>query len=133
MHLGDQGTLQQKLDRLFGESGEVSELLATHFGDDGTLLRRLYDPASRSGPIYHAQQAILDELKNLSTDLGLKRAEENLKPSAKGELFEDICGETMHAIARVFNDVISVTRDTVGAVAGSKKGDFLVELQDRYK
>lgn len=128
-YFGDQGRLQRALDHLFGPQGEFPRLLEEHFGDDGALLRRLYNPTEKKGPIYQIQQEILDALRDLGRDLGMKRAEEALKPSAKGERFEEICATGLAAIAKVYGDVVTDTRDVDGAVPNSKKGDYLIDVQ----
>lgn len=128
-YLGQQGALQRKLDDLFGTDGEVPRILERHFGDDGVLLRRLYNPNEKKGPIYQIQESILNAIRDLGKDIGLKRAEEAFKPVAKGGQFEGLCASPLEDIARVYKDVVSDTRDVTGAVPDSKKGDFVVEIE----
>lgn len=130
-YLGEQGRLQRALDRLFAPEGEVPRLLEEHFGDDGALIRRLYNPAERKGPIYQIQQEILDAIRDLGKEMGLKRAEDAFKPGAKGERFEEVCAAALTTLARVYGDVVTDSRETVGAVPDSKKGDFLVEVRGK--
>lgn len=141
--LGDRGALQAFVNELFDESkrdsaiGRMSALLGTYFDGDASRLARLLDPTRLGSPMHQFRQEITDGFSHLAERLAAlesasrARADERARGTAKGADFEDRLEELLGEIARGAGDLLERTTTIAGAVAGSKKGDFVLTIDPR--
>jgi len=122
----------QKLDAVFGEKGQFSEVIKDHFGEDGTIIKELFDPNKEGSPLFVLKKELDGNLYEIREKLGINEAveEEREQGTKKGFDFEDQCEEKLQWIARIHSDKLEKTGDTIGKVTRSKKGDFVLTLGD---
>lgn len=141
--LGDRGELQTFVRDLFDETkrdsalGRMSTLLGRYFDGDQSQLAVLLDPTRLGSPLHQFRQEVAAGFKELGEKLvaieaaSAARAGERAKGTAKGGDFEGLLHDLLGGIARGSGDMIEHTGTEQGAVAGSKKGDFVLTLDPR--
>jgi hypothetical protein len=122
--------IQQNLEQFFGENGQISEVIKTHFGEDGKLVKEIFDPFREGTPMCELRNIILNEIQKLRQDFKIVQAEKDVigKTALKGFAFEDYFEKLLSKIARQQGDILERTSDRVGKVKLSKKGDFLITI-----
>jgi hypothetical protein len=152
----DQGRMAQVLSRYLGEGGELTDLFDPdrkesaigriqaifdqHFSGDGAKFARLLDCTERDSPLCKLRQvfedrfkAIDDKMNDLGKSLAAKEAAlaERELGTQKGQDFEDMLQTILDRSATPFGDEVTPV-GAVAAVGGrSKKGDFVIDLNDR--
>jgi hypothetical protein len=141
--LGDRGALQQFVTELFDETrrdsaiGRIGGLLGQYFDGDRSKLAQLLDPTRLGSPLHQFRQEISEGFRSVHERLAAieaasrARAEERAKSAAKGGDFEDLLEGMLADLARGSGDLLDRTGTEVGAVLGSKKGDFVLTLDGR--
>jgi hypothetical protein len=141
--LGDRGALRGFVNELFDESkrdsaiGRMSALLGTYFDGDASKLARLLDPTRLGSPMHQFRQEMSEGFSRVAERLtaleaaSRARAEERARGTAKGVDFEDHLEHLLGDIARGAGDLLERTTTIAGAVAGSKKGDFVLTIDSR--
>ena len=124
-----------KLNEAFGEKGQFSEVIKDHFGEDGTLIKELFNPNREGSPLHILKKELDGNLFEIREKLGINEAiaESEKRGTKKGLDFEDECEKKLQWIARIHADKLEVTGTTKGKVVGSKKGDFVLTLGDSGK
>lgn len=127
-----QQTFNNQLDELLGENGDVPEYVDEHFGEDGKLVNDVFDPDSDETPIGKLRTKINNEIQQLRTDLEVAEKEEEMIESTrlKGEQFEEDLYDLLAEIASMTGDKIEQTGEKSGLLGDSKKGDFVIDLND---
>lgn len=141
--LGDRGALRQFVNELFDETkrdsaiGRIGGLLGQYFDGDRSRLAVLLDPTRMGSPLHQFRREIADGFAGINERLaaleaaGRARAEERAKGTAKGTDFEDLLEAMLGDLARGAGDLLDRTGLETGAVAGSRKGDFVLTLDAR--
>jgi hypothetical protein len=141
--LGDKGQLRGFVSELFDEGrrdsaiGRMRELLGRYFDGDASQLARLLDPTRLGSPLHQFRTEVADGFVKLNERLTAleaaagARAAERSKSAAKGADFEDAVGSLLADICRGSTDTVERTSAEAGALIRSKKGDFLVCLDER--
>lgn len=123
---------RQRIDQAFGDNGQFSNLLKGQFGEDGKLIKELFDPNREGSPLYSLKRELVDNLSEIRNKIlfnaGVEAAVE--KSPQKGFDFEDYCEQKLEWIASIHSDKLERTSDITGKVSGSKKGDFVLLLGD---
>lgn len=127
--------LDAKYEEIFGEKGKFAEIIKSHFGEDGKIIKELFDPSREGSPLNILRNEMRSEISGLKTLLQLEeqKGEIEQKTPLKGARFEDACEEVLNAITRMHGDKLERTTDIVGKIRASKKGDFVVELKENAK
>ncbi len=122
----------QKLDAAFGDKGQFSEVIKDHFGEDGQIIKELFNPNREGSPLYVLKKELDGNLYEIREKLGINEAveESEERGTKKGLDFEDECEKKLQWIARIHADKLQVTGTTKGKITGSKKGDFVLTLGD---
>ncbi|MBT4325420.1 MAG: hypothetical protein HOD60_00720 [Candidatus Nitrosopelagicus sp.] len=125
----------KKLNDAFAVDGKFSEVIAHHFGDDGKVIKEIFDPNRIGSPLQILKQDFESNLYEIREKLGINTAVEKEKErgTKKGFDFEDQCEEKLQWIARIHSDKLERTGDTQGKITSSKKGDFVLTLWDINK
>jgi hypothetical protein len=138
--LGDRGELQTFVHDLFDETrrdsaiGRMGTLLGRYFDGDQSRLAVLLDPTRLGSPLHQFRQEVADGFKVLNDKLvaleaaSTARAGERAKGTAKGADFEDLLHGLLGEMARGSGDMVDRTGTEEGAIARSKKGDFVLTL-----
>lgn len=127
-----QQTFNDQIDDLLGENGDVPVYVDEHFGDDGKLVNEVFDPGDNETPIGKLKTKINTEIQQLRKDLEVAEKEEEMVESTrlKGERFENDLYDLLAGIASTTGDKIEQTGEKSGHLGGSKKGDFVIDLND---
>ncbi len=138
--LGDKGQLRGFVDELFDEAkrdsaiGRMKVLLGSYFDGDASRLAQLLDPTRMGSPLHQFRVEIADGFAKVNERLaaieaaGAARASERAKSSAKGADFEGLIEGMLGELARGSGDLLERTGTEAGAMAASKKGDFVLTL-----
>jgi hypothetical protein len=141
--LGDRGQLQTFVNELFDESrrdsaiGRIGGLLGQYFDGDRSRLAQLLDPTRLGSPLHQFRQEIAEGFKGVHERLAAieaasrARADERARSAAKGADFEDLLERMLGTLARGAGDLLDRTSGETGAVLGSKKGDFVLTVDQR--
>ena len=122
----------QKLDAAFGDKGQFSEVIKDHFGEDGQIIKELFNPNREGSPLHSLKRELDENLDQIKLKLGIdeKVKESEERGTKKGLDFEVECESKLQWIARIHGDKLEATSTTRGKVTGSKKGDFVLTLAD---
>lgn len=122
---------KQKLDVVFGDNGQFSGVLKEHFGEDGKIIKELFNPNKEGSPLYMLKQEMSKNLGEIRDKLGIDAAvqEEREKGTQKGIDFEEQCEKKLEWIAEIHSDKLERTGNEKGKL-GNKKGDFVIALGD---
>jgi hypothetical protein len=124
-----------KLETAFGDKGQFSEILKDHFGENGSIIKELFNPNKEGSPLHLLKQELSGNLFEIREKLGINEAveEEKEKGTQKGFDFEDWCETKLEWIAQIHSDKLERTGEIPGRLAPSKKGDFVITLGDINK
>jgi hypothetical protein len=138
--LGDKGQLRGFVDELFDEGkrdsaiGRMKVLLGSYFDGDASRLAQLLDPTRMGSPLHQFRVEMADGFAKVNERLaaieaaGAARASERARSSAKGADFETTVEGMLGELARGAGDLLERTGTETGAMAASKKGDFVLTL-----
>ena len=127
--------MESMYDGYMGENGKFRQIMTENFGEDGTLLKEIFDPNREGSPLYKLKIEWQNDISNLRQELGIKEKENELKSrtTLKGADFEDHCQDLLGSSAKVFGDILEKMTSVPGKVKRSKKGDFVLTLADSSK
>lgn len=141
--LGDKGQLRVFVNELFDEGrrdsaiGRLHELLGRYFDGDASRLAQLLDPTRLGSPLHQFRTEVSASFGQLNERLtaieaaASARAGERSRSAAKGADFEDAVGQMLAEICRGSSDLLERCADDAGAMIRSKKGDFVITLDER--
>lgn len=124
-----------KLETAFGNDGKFSETLKNHFGENGIIIKELFNPNKEGSPLQLLKQDLNERLREIGEKLGINAAveEEKEKGTQKGFDFEDWCEQKLELIAQIHSDKLERTGKIPGRLAPSLQGDFVITLGDTNK
>jgi hypothetical protein len=140
--LGDKGALRTFVTDLFDERkrdsaiGRMGTMLERYFDGDASKLAQLLDPTRASSPLHQFRGEIVEQFGKLSERIvaleaaSQARAAERAKGTAKGTDFEDLLEGMLGDLARGTGDLVDRTGGETGDQLRSKKGDFVITLND---
>jgi hypothetical protein len=141
-YLGERGHLQTLVGELFDEKkrdsaiGRIGTMLERYFDGDASKLGQLLDPTRASSPLHQFRGEITEQFERLSERIialeaaGQARGAERAKSAAKGADFEDLLEALLADITRGAGDLLDRTGGETGDVMRSKKGDFVLTVND---
>ena len=124
-----------KLETAFGDKGQFSEILKNHFGEDGSIIKELFNPNKEGSPLHLLKQELSGNLFEIREKLGINEAVGKVKEKGtqKGFDFEDWCETKLEWIAQIHSDKIERTGKETGKIGKSLQGDFVITLGDINK
>jgi hypothetical protein len=140
--LGDRGALRTFVNDLFDGTkrdsaiGRMRDLLGTYFDGDASRLATLLDPTRLGSPLHQFRQEVTAGFASIHEKLAAleaaqqARAQERAKGTAKGTDFEDLLEDLLADLARGAGDLLDRTGTEQGSTIRSKKGDFVLTLND---
>ena len=141
--LGDRGALRRFTAELFDETkrdsaiGRIASLLGTYFDGDASKLAVLLDPTRANSPLHQFAAEVQAGFERLNERLtaieaaAAARGAERARSAAKGGDFEDLLERSLAEMARGSGDLLERTGTTTGDAIRSKKGDFVITVDDR--
>jgi len=141
--LGDRGALRSMVEELFDPTrrdsaiGRVGTMLERYFDGDASKLALLLDPTRLNSPLHQFRQEMTAGFKSIEERLvaieaaAAARGAERARSAAKGGDFEDLLEAMLGDLARGAGDLLDRTGTETGAVLKSKKGDFVLTLDQR--
>jgi len=141
--LGDRGALRSMVEELFDPTrrdsaiGRVGTMLERYFDGDASKLALLLDPTRLNSPLHQFRQEMTAGFKSIEERLvaieaaAAARGAERARSAAKGGDFEDLLEAMLGDLARGTGDLLDRTGTETGAVMKSKKGDFVLTLDQR--
>ena len=141
--LGDRGALRTMVEELFDETkrdsaiGRIGRMLERYFDGDASKLAVLLDPTRLNSPMYQFREEIGAGFKAIEERLvaieaaATARGAERARSSAKGADFEDLLESMLGELARGAGDLLDRTGTDTGALLKSKKGDFVITVDQR--
>lgn len=120
----------RKMESVFDERGPISDVIARHFGGDGTVIREHLNPDTEGSPLYALREHLGRTLAEIRDTLNAREAvrEVAARGTQKGREFEERCEADLEEAASPYSDAIDKTGDTAGRAGRSKKGDFVATL-----
>jgi hypothetical protein len=140
--LGDRGALRRFVADLFDDTkrdsaiGRIAGLLGTYFDGDASKLAVLLDPTRLNSPLHQFRTEVQAGFAHLGERLAAleaaaqARGAERSKSTAKGADFEDLLEAMLGDIARGAGDLVDRTGLVAGDTIRSKKGDFVIGLNE---
>ncbi len=140
--LGDRGALRGFVADLFDDTkrdsaiGRIAGLLGTYFDGDASKLAVLLDPTRLNSPLHQFRTEVQAGFAHLGERLAAleaaaqARGAERAKSTAKGTDFEDLLEAMLGDIARGAGDLVDRTGLVAGDTIRSKKGDFVIGLNE---
>ena len=127
-HLKDK--FDRKMDAIFEPNGAVSTMLAEYFGQDGRIVKDIFNLDAEGTPLYRLKAELHNDLTDIQNMMAKKEGQdiEAKKGTQKGMKFEDFCQPFLEDMARMYSDTAERTSDTKTQGGESKKGDFVVTL-----
>jgi len=135
-HFGDDGHLKEHLNDIFGSDGQFAERLQDELGEDGEKIQEALDPDREGTPTYRLQKRIVEEIEEMKQRFDEQEGKEEgkdeirQKTTLKGYEFEEqvkeMLSELVHQTPNQFED----TSEQTGELGTSKKGDFVISLND---
>jgi len=141
--LGDRGALRSMVEELFDPTrrdsaiGRVGTMLERYFDGDASKLALLLDPTRLNSPLHQFRQEMTAGFKSIEERLvaieaaAAARGAERARSAAKGGDFEDLLEAMLGDLARGAGDLLDRTGTETGAIMKSKKGDFVLTLDQR--
>ena len=127
---GERGQVAEIIAKHFGEDGQVAEIIAKHFGEDGKLFGELLNPNKDDSPLGLLKVDLYRTLGEIRDKLGEQEAARQIagRGTQKGRDFEDRCAGGLALAAKASGDALERTGDEAGLAGASKKGDFVATL-----
>ena len=124
----------QRMDDIFEPNGTMDDKLAEHFGQDGKIIKKIFDPDAEGTPLNRLKATLHDDLAGIRDTIMKQKGRETeaRKGTHKGHEFEDFCQPFLEDIARMLSDTV-VPSGTTKVGGDGKKGDFVVTLDGSEK
>ncbi|HYM82811.1 MAG TPA: hypothetical protein VEY67_01495 [Candidatus Dormibacteraeota bacterium] len=141
--LGDRGALRTYVNDLFDETkrdsaiGRMRLLLGSYFDGDASRLATLLDPTRLGSPLHQFRQEVAEGFTTILARIEAlqaatqARATERARGTAKGTDFEDLLESMLGELARGSGDLLDRTGAEIGDSLRSKKGDFVLTIDER--
>ena len=133
------GRLKDEFDRkmsdLFESDGTLADVIEGHFGKDGKIIKEIFNPDVEGTPLNRLKTGINDRLVDIQNSMSMAKGkkEEAKKGTQKGTEFEKFCKPFLDEIAKAYSDSVEHTGENKIEGGESKKGDFVVTLDDIEK
>lgn len=131
-HLGEDGHIKRHLDDTFGDDGRFAERLQEELGEDGKKIQQALDPDREGTPTHRLKQKIVDEIETVKEQFHQEEGREDVRKETrlKGFDFEDQLEEILGGIVHQTPNRVRDTSEEIGTKGGSKKGDFVISLDE---
>ena len=127
------------IDRILAPNSEFTRLLEDYFGEERGVIKEVLDPDMDNTPLNRLRKFLSDELSEIKQTMAEQKGkqegkqEEAKKGTQKGVMFEKICEPIICSMAESYSDAVESTGSTKGDLGASKKGDFVITLDNTEK
>ncbi len=127
--------MDKKYEEVFGEKGKFSEIIKQNFGEDGMIIKDLFDPNKEGTPLHNLRNDIRKEILELRQQIVKDEVKEELtnRTTLKGEPFQVVCEDIISQVCKHYGDILEDTTDKQGKVTKSKDGDFVYTISENGK
>ncbi len=131
-HFGDDGHLKEHLNDIFGSDGQFAERLEDELGEDGEKIQEALDPGREGTPTNRLQNRIVEEIEEMKQRFDQQEGKDEIreKTTLKGFDFEDQVEEMLSELVHQTPNQFQNTSEQSGELGTSKKGDFVISLND---
>jgi gas vesicle protein len=131
-HFGEDGTLERHIETAFGKDGAFVERLDEELGEDGERIKEALDPGTDGTPTNRLQNRLIEEIRDVKKEIVAEEGRDEIREESwhSGDDFEDKIAILLDEILRQTPNSFEDTSEDVGEVTGSKKGDFVITLDD---
>jgi len=131
-HFGDDGHLKEHLNDIFGSDGQFAERLENELGEDGEKIQEALDPGREGTPTNRLQNRIVEEIEEMKQRFDQQEGKDEIreKTTLKGFDFEDQVEEMLSELVHQTPNQFQNTSEQSGELGTSKKGDFVISLND---
>ena len=132
---GLKNKFNQRMDKIFEQGGELADILDKQFGQDGKVVKEIFNPDTEGTPLNKLKNALHADLSEIKDRIVERKGYEDAakKGTQKGVKFEDACEPHIRSMAKTYSDMVESTGSTTGDLGKSKKGDFVVTIEDTEK
>ncbi len=125
----------QRMNDIFEPNGTMDDKLVEHFGQDGKVIKKIFDPDTEGTPLNRLKAALHDEIVEIRDKIMEQKGREieAMHGTQKGIEFEDFCQPFLEKTARSCFDIVERTGTATTEGSTSKKGDFLATLKGSGK
>ena len=125
----------QRMDKIFEQGGELADILDKQFGQDGKVVKEIFNPDAEGTPLNRLKVALHMDLSEIKDKIVERRGYEDAakKGTQKGVEFEDACEPYIRSTAEAYSDMVESTGSAAGDLGSSKKGDFVVMIDGTEK
>src|SRR2546425_3488279 len=128
------GQVSETVDDVFGEKGKFGALLQETFGDNGNLVKQIFDSTREGTPLYQLRVELARQISDLQQQVASTAGAEQIamKTTIRGLRFEEQVERLLERILKHRKgDILEPTTTTTGRVTRSKKGDFMIRFGER--
>jgi len=126
--------LGDRLDEMFGEKGRFAQVVQDTFGDNGKVVKQVFDPNREGTPLYQLRLELERQIREVQQMLGTKIAVEEItkRTTIHGFQFEEEVERILSDIVKQRKgDMLESTATATGKVTRSKKGDFVLRFHEK--
>ena len=131
-HFGEDGTLEKHIESAFGDDGAFVERLDEELGEDGERIKEALDPGTDGTPTNRLQERLVEEIREVKDEIVAEKGRDEIREESwhSGDDFEDKIAILLEEILRQTPNSFEDTSEEIGEVTGTKKGDFVITLDD---
>ena len=120
----------QRMNDIFEPNGTIASMLAEHFGQDGRIVKDIFNPDTEGTPLNRLKAALHVDLTDIRDKIAERKGQETeaRRGTQKGVKFEDFCRPYIEEMARAYSDTVESTGDVRTQGSEDRKGDFVVTL-----
>jgi len=127
-HLGEDGQLDRQLEDMFGTDGEFETRLDEQLGEGGEKIQQALNPNEPGTPTHQLKEEIREVKEKITQEAAQQEVREQTR--LKGFDFEDQVETLLEAVVHQTPNRLQNTSEDTGDVPNSKKGDFVVTLEE---
>ncbi len=119
---------------MFGEKGRFAQVVQDTFGDNGKVVKQVFDPNREGTPLYQLRLELERQIREVQQMLGTKVAVEEItkRTPIHGFQFEEEVERILSDIVKQRKgDMLESTATATGKVTRSKKGDFVLRFHEK--
>ena len=132
---GLENKFNQRMDKIFEQGGELADILDRQFGQDGKVVKEIFNPDIEGTPLNKLKNALHVDLSEIKDKITERKGYEDAakKGTQKGVEFEDACEPHIRSMAKIYSDMVESTGNAAGDLGKSRKGDFVVMIEGTEK
>jgi hypothetical protein len=127
-HLGEDGQLDRQLEDVFGTDGEFAARIDEQLGEGGEKIQQALNPNEPGTPTHQLKEEIREVKEKITQEAAQQEVREQTR--LKGFDFEEQLETLLEDVVHQTSNRLQNTSEQTGDVPNSKKGDFVVTLEE---